>query len=153
MKGILLLTALIVLFMPFGRGQSFAFATNTTISECLDITPAAFADHGMHRRKIGTATIVGITALSTGAVVTLYGLWLDFAAPGTIPASTDPASVARTQQRRRTATAVKGVGIGIGIAGLACMVYGIVSDAHQGHEHRLSLVAPGINEMGLAYKF
>jgi hypothetical protein len=140
MKNLLSSLAVVMIFAPNLKGQSYGFATPVSDKKFISFSNVNFTNYEIHSR-VSTGSIVGISLLGAGGICAFAGIVLYMEGGGT-----------------HSTQAFDNLTLGLLISGGVMAVTGCILVANgRTHEkrpyNRWNVITPKKNEIGLAYNF
>jgi len=112
-----------------------------------------YYDQMRKRHQLCAGTIVGISTMGSGVFLALAGALLDYENTGNQAYSGSMSSPAQYEADHKSDVAIRNIGLGLFLAGGIVFIAGRSYDDKHKNDHKISLVAPKKNEIGLAYNF
>ena len=141
MKQIISFLAFILFFIPHFYGQTFASATQLLKPDISVYSSPDYFNYTSHHRK-SPLIIVGIVTGSVGCSMAVVGFLAYMSYDGSAPNA-----AGNSVNAGNDFLGIMGAGIALFIAGGSLIINGVSND----RKHKLSLIAPKKNEIGLAY--
>jgi hypothetical protein len=144
MKSLLLLFAIGMLWAHGMKGQTFAFTDKSVIQEYSNLSMVSFPSNSKHH-KICAVAIVGLSALTVGAITTLAGVGEEL--------NGYQHGMTVNQSAVDQGKTFEVIGIVLFFSGVGMSIGGGIYDFTQMHKKRLGIITTKSNEIGLAYNF